>query len=486
MSKKLSKRIVEASLLAAAMGVAGGANALTLGTAPSTSFAIELNYNSLASTPGTPITVPAVTTPLGFGVTAGANNFVRIVVANATFDTAVTGTNLTDTTTAFASSTVVSGGAGVSGTTAGSSCVVFQVQGAATTGNTQSDTISFASPALDVASNTAGPVTFTYTLHETAVSASCTTGNNTTILNTPVTGTVASFANSLNFTAATTYTDTADVEAAPPFTAFASSTSGGADAVSTTNAGLANIVFGIVSPATTDASGASITLGTLISAATMTVGPATGSTANFAASTVSGTTLNGVNLDTTSACSSVSIAGTQATATSSVTFTVTAGTNSFLCYAITGKTVLPAGGYSASLALTAQSNVLLESVGAINVGSIVHNGTTIATPWFTIFPGYTSRFVLTNSGTTPAPYTTTVITETGVTHTAGSAATGTIAPGSTLVLDANTVTSAFSSGTRGSVIFNIAAPSQNIIGEYQVIDAANGAINTYKLHSTNQ
>ena len=525
LNKQLSKYVVGASVVAAAIGITGVANAqISLGTAPNFSYASELNYNSAATPAGTPISQPnAVSTPLGFGVSSGQNRYIRYTLTNATFHNPILSTMIQDQTVQVAAGSANSGFGGntsltdgitvVSGGAAGSNCVVFQVTGftgLGGRGNSATDVILLDGANTPSAGN--GPlvldvpapnstVTLTYSLHETGTSASCTGGTNANLLSPPVPGPVATFANSLNFSTSVVYTDVADVQfPGLVFGGFVSPASTNGDEVSRTNAGLAGITFQITgintAAAPHHADGVTnVFLNDLVTAITMTVGPAAGSSADFGSALVGPP--NGVTLDTSATCGTSNFNSTLNASKTVATFTLPVGNGTignpggtgllpdFLCYAVTGARAIPAGAYAASVTLTPVAGVTLETVPSIPVGAIAHNGTQISTPWFTIFPGYTSRFVLTNSGSTDAPYTTAVITESGVTATAGSNASGTVPAGHTLVIDANTVTSAFSAGSRGSVTFNIAAPPQNIMGEYQTFNQSNGSVDTYKLHNTN-
>lgn len=79
--------------------------------------------------------------------------------------------------------------------------------------------------------------------------------------------------------------------------------------------------------------------------------------------------------------------------------------------------------------------------------------------------GVLTRFFFQNTGPA-ATYTATCQAETGKTVTAGTAASGTLANGQT-VIDAKNVCS-FSTGIRGSVTFTINAPAANIKGNYNL------------------
>jgi len=480
MSKNLSKRVVGASVLAVAVAMSGSAYAVAnLGVAgfPATSLAVELNYNNAASASpaGTAVSTPVIQTPAQAGISVGQNRFLRFTIAGATIHgpnagstATLTGALLTDVTTPanFSAVTVLNGG------TSGSSCVSFEVTG---NGSLQSDLVQLGSFAVDVPPGNTAPVVMTYNMYDTPTAGTCAAAPGTP-LGTDVSGPVVTFGNSLAF-GTVPNTNTADVQAVPPFSLFL----GSASAIQ-----VGGVYFALSSPTTINgATGLPVTIGALISKAVLTVAPSTGSGADFSQSVKTGNAFTGVDLNGTAATTETANLATFNLGTSAVgAAPVGAGAPVTLPidYTVTGNAAIGAGDYTASVALTAQpAAVNLETLQPATLGTIKHNGTTLETPWFTIFPGYTSRIVITNRGTTDAPYKSTVITETGVTSTAGSLANGTVKANSTLVIDASSIASAFSAGTRGSLIINLAAPNQYIDGEYQSINASNGSIDTYNL-----
>ncbi len=107
-------------------------------------------------------------------------------------------------------------------------------------------------------------------------------------------------------------------------------------------------------------------------------------------------------------------------------------------------------------------------------------GLTLQAPLFQLPPGWLCRFVLTNTSSKPAPYTTTFLNEAGVKVTAGTKATGTISAKSTLVLEGADVVSVTGTTTpRGTAIFKVDAPNSSIQGLYQLINAATGAVTNH-------
>jgi len=96
------------------------------------------------------------------------------------------------------------------------------------------------------------------------------------------------------------------------------------------------------------------------------------------------------------------------------------------------------------------------------------NAITLLSPYFSTDQGsgVLSRFFFYNSGAAVS-YSASCKTETGVTATAGSAATGTLIANGTTHILAKDVCS-FSSGIRGSVVFTINSPTTQVRGLYSL------------------
>ncbi len=119
--------------------------------------------------------------------------------------------------------------------------------------------------------------------------------------------------------------------------------------------------------------------------------------------------------------------------------------------------------------------------GNANAWTWTSNGTVLQTPWFTTYAGYTSRFVFQNTGTNAATYSSVCIAETGNTVTAGSAATGSLAPNSETVILATDVCTT-SGNTRSSVVFTVNAPLTAIKGVYNLV-TPDGAVTLLDMHT---
>jgi len=109
------------------------------------------------------------------------------------------------------------------------------------------------------------------------------------------------------------------------------------------------------------------------------------------------------------------------------------------------------------------------------------NGTILQAPLMQTTSGYISRFALTNTGTSPATYTAVVRSETGNTCTLGAGASGTIPASGQLVVDASSLCTGWTTGQapRGAAIFTINAPTGNIQGVNQIVNATTGSVSNY-------
>ena len=101
--------------------------------------------------------------------------------------------------------------------------------------------------------------------------------------------------------------------------------------------------------------------------------------------------------------------------------------------------------------------------------------TILVAPYFSTAPGYTSQFVLANSGSTSAPYSIAVTTEDG-NQAFLEQTTGTIPANGVVVLNASSIVSSFSGASRAAATFTIQAPSSVVSGLYQIVDTTTGSI----------
>jgi len=158
------------------------------------------------------------------------------------------------------------------------------------------------------------------------------------------------------------------------------------------------------------------------------------------------------------------------------------GAAGYLCVTVDGTEVINQGTYTYALEYdTVATAVFPAADGTGTVGSIAHNGTTVQVPYMTTFASYNQRFVMVNRGTTDADYTFTFTTEDGTTATAGTAATGTIPAGETLVVKAtDIVTLTGNTRTAGTVV--IVAPDANISVAAQQVNVADSGTDTVVLN----
>lgn len=458
---------LKATAVAIAALMSGGAYAaanFTLTTADGNggvvTYAKELNFNGNAG--GTAIVGGApgggaggmgtASTPLGFGVSATQNRYVQIKLStNASFSAAVANGDLQDVTTAFNNVVVVSGGA------VGDQCVVFQVTGAAA-GHPAADTIEWTTPSVNVTSNMTN-VSATYTLHETATSASCSTGNNSTILSAPVTGPIAIMADSFTWDG-TDYTETAAVaNSYKKFIAVPNDLYGGLTELTVT-LGANMKADGMTPVAATD----------LISGALLTVN------GDFSAGDPH-LTLSGGNCDNagwTAGTHPTTLSATQAQWTLTPA-QVGALNDQFVCYQANGTAAIAISDYQELLSLTALAGVNISNPPALAKGHVIHDGTTLKVPYVAAgVSGQTARVTLTNTGTSTVGYEATCY---GNGLATGTSATGNIPAQSAVVLPLTGLCNAAQlSSKRGSIIFNISAPVGQVIGSYAQWNTTDGSL----------
>jgi hypothetical protein len=112
------------------------------------------------------------------------------------------------------------------------------------------------------------------------------------------------------------------------------------------------------------------------------------------------------------------------------------------------------------------------------LGSIVRNGTELQAPLAQIPAGWLSRLVLTNTGGADRPYSIKVLTEEGVTVSTGTL-TGTIPAGKTKVID--DLKTVFTGNNRATLVVNVAGPTKQIQGLYQIVNPEKGSISNHVL-----
>ncbi len=402
----------------------------------------------------------------GWGVAANNHLYIRIDLVNGKFKNALSAGDVTNSSaSASFTSSVANGGA------AASTSVIFDV----------SDTLvpialteSFVLATKDL---TIVDPTQSITVSVKFFTDSTLAATNGTALST-LTGTFVSPSAALT----TTYTpDTSVALVAKDYKEFGASshTPGVVPGAGTTAllGSVATVINGTVPlPVLNPATGAQVLASALATASNLVL------TGQFGAA---GSNASAVFASTATDCT-VPTAAVLDSGKTTATFTGFAGNTlvpakKYICFTTDGLTVIPAQTISGVLSFTGQVSPASIANASGTAGIITHDGTELQSPWFSTAGGYISRFVLVNSGTAAAPYTSRVITESGNVCTSGSASTGTIAAGQQLVIDASAICSSLSSLSRASVQFSVAAPNNTIQGVYNIVNQTTGSISVSNL-----
>ncbi|WP_411834125.1 hypothetical protein [Pseudoxanthomonas mexicana] len=306
-------------------------------------------------------------------------------------------------------------------------------------------------------------------------------GSTGLIANTSFSGPYIVFAPSYELVADAT-THTANVEATPSFSDFL------ADANTTVaTASLANgsIAYRLRDPdgggaqsAPFRVDGTAITLADLFAAATrIEVAGDYALAANAAAPLYTGAALgrvqlNGANANTLNATTASFTVGSTGFATADFDLTRRAGV------------LIPAAAYTASLRVAAAdaTTYSVTDITGVSFGSIVRNGTELQAPLVQVPSGWLARIALTNTGSAARPYTISVLTETGATfEIASSKLSGTVPANGTQVIQLSDedLDLAGGSGRRGTLVVNVAGPTNQVQGLYQVVNPTNGLITNH-------
>lgn len=452
---------LKASAVAVAALLAGNAfAAVNLDTAPvSVKFASEQTVAGTGST----LTRNPITADMSATVTVGAT-FAIDAVAYVRFDLSSGVFNAAPT------ATVTGGAANLSQGGAGQNFVIFALTPGAGTALAAAAVVTLTAPTLTVTSQTA--VNMTYRTFETLTNAA----NQTLPLKT------VSAAPFVAFTPALTYTATAAATA--PIADVSQATLAYSDftVIGEKPLGIGQITVNTVAKQDgTAATAADVLSGTNSLSVT---GDFT-----FAASAglYDATALSRINLDTSATCANAN-AGNPAFAASTLsgttaTFAAIASAN--LVTGLTlcvnpqpGVTAINASAYTGAFTLVPQTGYTVTSPRAAAYASITRNGTVLQAPLIQTTAGYITRFALTNTGSTPATFTTVVRTEAGNACTLGTGTTGTIPANGQLVIAATDICTGFTAGqaARGAAIFTINAPTNNIQGVFQVVNAGSGSV----------
>lgn len=141
------------------------------------------------------------------------------------------------------------------------------------------------------------------------------------------------------------------------------------------------------------------------------------------------------------------------------------------------QVVIPESDYTVKL-VPVQGTGFVFSGSTQTLSSVTHNGTVLEAPYFTLTSGYISRFILShlNPNGKDAKYTIKVQTDEGSTPVLGTT-TGTLKKGTILQIPAGNIVTKFTktdgSGDgkpRGSAVFTIVAPNNDVQGVYQTVN----------------
>ncbi len=116
-----------------------------------------------------------------------------------------------------------------------------------------------------------------------------------------------------------------------------------------------------------------------------------------------------------------------------------------------------------------------------NIGSISFDTTSIEIPYITTFKDYNQRIYIKNTGSVDASFTTTFVTESGTTATAGSKATGTVPAGEIYTIKATDLVTFTGSTTRGSATIEIEAEADNVTATTQTVNSSDSSTDTVTL-----
>ncbi|MGS2719910.1 hypothetical protein [Paraglaciecola aestuariivivens] len=136
------------------------------------------------------------------------------------------------------------------------------------------------------------------------------------------------------------------------------------------------------------------------------------------------------------------------------------------------------GSYSAMLdGLSYTIGTAADFSATETIGSIVYDTTAIVVPYLTTFASYNQRLYIVNSGSQDASYTTSFVSEAGVTATAGTKATGVVPAGEMVTIKATDLVT-LTGKTRTSATIEIEAELDNILATSQTVNLTNSGTDT--------
>jgi len=482
---KMYSQSVRLVALAASVVVTGAAFAafnMDATTAETITYASDLKYdtNARGILPGTAAS-SQVSVKLGNALqgTSGTNTrFLRLDLTNAVWGAAVSGVAVPATagsmpqTGVFQNSTVFAGG----GTS--DKYAIYQVTANAS-GNYLTDIVTFTLPNLVVASTSVGDISLQYRAFSSAEAAIDGTGtplsSKTAVLGTFKTGL------SVVGTAATSTAALATVSSS--YKLF------GTSAASAANTGILGTVK--IAPATgvNGRTGSALTLGELLDGATAGKLVLTG---DFNAATTTGVFLGNDLCAANNPVTNGVFTASSATVGVKTIATLTLPTNlasapygavGTLCYTADGTTAINKSvAVTGAFTLVASSSSNASTSASVTLAAVSRDGTSLQVPFVQVPTGWIARIILTNTGTSAAAYTGTVVA--GPSNVSGGTAnavatngtlTGSIAAGSQVIIE-GTAMPTFTQSQRGYVTFDIGGVNSVINGVYQLVNATTGSV----------
>ena len=460
--------------VAVASAFAGAASAATI-TIPNTTAATPAYASQIAPGTGVALTnVNQIVGLTGWGWSSGTAVFIRYDLSSGKFTANPAAMQLgiagSNTVNANATSTLSAGGAGAAN-------AIYQIT-SSDSNSTTAGSNAMLTLAGVTATSTAGDITITQNIYDTASNAVA--GGTTGRLASAKTGTIISFTSAYSVTGTAGTAQTADVLATlgsyKQFVSGANTVPLGQIVIA--NAGSANTAAGAAAEANEVlGTGTRITVTGDFTAAANANGTYTGAALSrvFLSNTNCAGTFNIVANELSATTAVVPTAGSVTNPTSGVT-----SGNSVLCFTAAGNSAIPVASYTAVFTPIARTTAYAVSpTSSMAVGSIIRNGGQLISPWFTLASGWISRWVLTNSSSTPATYAVVVSGEAGNTITANPAgATGTVPANGMVVINASDIVTSVSGNTRAQVTFTFAAARSTIDAIYQTVNAATGSISS--------
>lgn len=378
----------------------------------------------------------------GLNLPAATTFYVRVEIENAVLaSTTATDAMLINAANTTAQDTVSLEGGGV----IGDDYLVYSYEGTNTISNDDAFTLTIGSTGLGLTvTDVSSPVTLTYKLYEADDSLDALNGSGSSEVTTASLGAIK-FATGQDISGSfNAQSLTALVSS--EFTKFDDpTTTATVDAVD--EAAVGEIAYAVVT-------------GVLVAGTSAQVAIADVYTASSGATLTGDFSFGDWTLDTNADCSgagaAITINGDMAGAVADADADFT---SQHLCVDVSGFAegdVIPKVGTAYSVSLDDNTGV------SGSLGKIVYDTTSITVPYLTTFSAYNQRLYIINNGSTAASYTTAFISESGVTATAGTAATGTVPAGGMIAIKASDIVT-LTGKTRTSVTIEIEAEAGNVI-----------------------